>query len=515
MFVSCLTEPLRKQVKLCRPRTLDEAMQLAVQIEDEQLEIAMETQSPHEQMTHTIPVPSTVQIKNGLADPSARGNVKAPAAARQRARYGKQPVAYGAREQEVPRYGHHCSSASMQVAGAPKNAGMLKAYLSSYLKSYVADRTPSTPEAMAYAARCQSNAEANYSTQRGRTPAESHPDPNFAGRQAVNVCDTADLGTAQSSWQAPLEQFGPSDYDAAWQAEAAGVVAETHTSMPEVATSRGTSADEDVSDTSSSCDLSLAALEVESEQHRTEAAAPANSIQTIGAVATQESTAEHDDHAVETAVTDLDSHQCEQFTAELSSTGSTGSTVHAEAPVQSPDATESEVHCFEADSREDQAGEQTLPALHIPMQTALRDGPATETGVSSSAGVDSDPLGGAAQVHVAPFLSAPEESLPGACRALLPVPSATPLQPEITRDSCSNDVTSWTLSKGTPVYHFEQDGNTVISTKRQWAVQAILRLLPGCYLRYGYSSHAFLSPPGGPWYYHVQVLGVRPLVFPR
>ena len=71
MFVSRLTEPLRKQVELCRPRTLDEAMQLAVQIEDEQLEIAMETQSPHEQMTHTIPVPSTVQIKNGLADPLA------------------------------------------------------------------------------------------------------------------------------------------------------------------------------------------------------------------------------------------------------------------------------------------------------------------------------------------------------------------------------------------------------------------------------------------------------------
>ena len=185
MFVSRLSEPLRKQVKLCRPRTLDEAMQLAV--EDEQLEIAMETQSPHEQMTHTIPVPSTVQIKNGLADLLTQGNVKAPAAARQRARYGKQPVAYGAREQEVPRYGHHCSSASMQVAGAPKNAGMLEAYLSSYLKSYVADRKPSTPEAMAYAARCQSNAEANYSTQRGRKPAESHPDPNFAGRQAVNV----------------------------------------------------------------------------------------------------------------------------------------------------------------------------------------------------------------------------------------------------------------------------------------------------------------------------------------
>ena len=98
MFVSRLTEPLRKQVKLCRPRTLDEAMQLPVQIEDEQLETAMETQSPHEQMTHTTPVSSSVQIKNGLADPFAQGSAKAPAAARQRARYGKQPVLYGARD---------------------------------------------------------------------------------------------------------------------------------------------------------------------------------------------------------------------------------------------------------------------------------------------------------------------------------------------------------------------------------------------------------------------------------
>ena len=41
MFVSRLTEPLRKQVKLCRRRTVNEAMQLAVQIEDEQLEVAL------------------------------------------------------------------------------------------------------------------------------------------------------------------------------------------------------------------------------------------------------------------------------------------------------------------------------------------------------------------------------------------------------------------------------------------------------------------------------------------
>ena len=153
--------------------------------------------------------------------------------------------------------------------------------------------------------------------------------------------------------------------------------------------------------------------------------------------------------------------------------------------------------------------------LHIALQTALRDGPATETGVSPSAGVDSDPLGEAAQVHVAPFLSAPEESLPGACLALLPVPSATPLQPEITRESCSNDVTGWNLSKGTPVCHFEQDGYTVISTKSQWAVQAILLLLSGCYLQYGYRSHAFLSPPGGPWYYHVQGPWCETLGFPK
>ena len=312
------------------------------------------------------------------------------------------------------------------------------------------------------------------------------------------MCDTADLGTAQSSWQAPLEEFSPSDYDAAWQAEAAGAEAETHTSMPEVATSRSTSADEDVSDTSSSCDLSCAALEAESEPDRTEGAeespAAAIAIQTVDDVATQEGTAEPGDHAAETAVTDMDTDQCEQFTAELSSTGSTGSTAHVEAPVRSPDATESEVHCFEAVIREDPAEEQTLPALHIALQPALRDGPAAETGVSPSAGVDSDPLGEAAPVHVAPFLSA-HESPSGACLALLPVPSAIPLQPEITRESCSNDVTSWTLSKGTPVYQFEQDGYTVISTKSQWAVQAILRLLPGCYLRYGYSSHAFLSPP--------------------
>ena len=214
MFVSRLTEPLRKQVKLCRPRTLDEAMQLAVQIEDEQLEIAMETQSPHEQMTHTIPVPSTVQIKNGLADPLAQGNVKAPAAARQRARYGKQPVVYGAREQEVPRYGHHRSSASMQAAGAPKNAGMLEAYLSSYLKSYVADRTPSTPEAIAYAARCQGNTETSHSTQRSRRSAEDRSSPHAAHKQAVNAYDTAGFGRAQSGWQAPQEQSGTSDYGA-------------------------------------------------------------------------------------------------------------------------------------------------------------------------------------------------------------------------------------------------------------------------------------------------------------
>ena len=223
----------------------------------------------------------------------------------------------------------------MQAAGAPKNAGMLEAYLSSYLKSYVADRTPSTPEAIAYAARCQGKTETSHSTQRSRGSAGDRSRPHAAHKQAVNAYDTAEFGRAQSGWQAPLEQSGTSDYGADWQAEAAGGEAEMHTSIPDVATTSSTSADQDVSDTSSSCDLSLAALEVESEQDRTEEAAdeffaPASSIQTIGAVATQESTAEHDGHAVETAVTDLDS---EQFTAELSLTGSTGSTVHAEAPV--------------------------------------------------------------------------------------------------------------------------------------------------------------------------------------
>ena len=46
-----------------------------------------------------------------------------------------------------------------------------------------------------------------------------------------------------------------------------------HTSIPDVATTSSTSADQDVSDTSTSCDLSLAALEIESEQDRTEEAA--------------------------------------------------------------------------------------------------------------------------------------------------------------------------------------------------------------------------------------------------
>ena len=203
----------------------------------------------------------------------------------------------------------------MQAAGAPKNAGMSEAYLSSYLKSYAADRTPSTPEAIAYAARCQGNTGTSHSTQRSRRSAEDRSSPHAAHKQAVNAYDTADFGRAQSGWQAPLEQSGTSDYGADWQAEAAGGEAEMHTRIPDVATTSSASADQDVSDTSSSCDLSLAALEEESEQDRTEEAAdeffaPANSIQTIGAVATQESTAEHDGHAVETAVTDLDAIIC-------------------------------------------------------------------------------------------------------------------------------------------------------------------------------------------------------------
>ena len=74
MFVSRLAEPLRQQVRLCRPRTLDEAMDLAMQIEDEQLEVAMETQSIVEQMTHKNQAPTTMQIKNGLAGPFGQGS---------------------------------------------------------------------------------------------------------------------------------------------------------------------------------------------------------------------------------------------------------------------------------------------------------------------------------------------------------------------------------------------------------------------------------------------------------
>ena len=48
-------------------------------------------------------------------------------------------------------------------------------------------------------------------------PVEPYSEPDFAGRLAVNAYDTAGLGTAKSSWQAPLEQSGPQDDDAAWQ----------------------------------------------------------------------------------------------------------------------------------------------------------------------------------------------------------------------------------------------------------------------------------------------------------
>ena len=155
--------------------------------------------------------------------------------------------------------------------------------------------------------------------------------------------------------------------------------------------------------------------------------------------------------------------------------------------MKSPDGTKSEVHYFEVLVREDPAEEQTLPALHSALQLALRDGPAAETGVSPSADADRNPVGEAASVNAASYPSAFDDRPSAACLALLPVPSGTHLQPEITQENRSNKVTSWTLSKGIPVYQFEQDGYQVISTKSQWAVQAILRLLPGCYLRYGYN----------------------------
>ena len=49
------------------------------------------------------------------------------------------------------------------------------------------------------------------------------------------------------------------------------------------------------------------------------------------------------DHTAGTAVADLDTDQCEQCTTELSSTDLAA---RGEAPVQSPDVTESEVHCL-------------------------------------------------------------------------------------------------------------------------------------------------------------------------
>ena len=163
-------------------------MNLAMQIEDEQLEVAMETQSIAEQMTINTQAPTTTQIKNGLAGPFGQGSAKAPAIARQRVSYGRQPAVCddpnGAKEQQVPRYGQYHSSASMQVSGPPTIADLLEAYLS----SFIADRTPSTPEARAYAARHQGNLEANYSAQRSRRAADRHSSQGLQiGRQSLQM----------------------------------------------------------------------------------------------------------------------------------------------------------------------------------------------------------------------------------------------------------------------------------------------------------------------------------------
>ena len=52
-------------------------MDLAMQIEDKQHEVAMETQSTTEQMTHIPQAPTTMQIKNGLAGSFGQGSAQA------------------------------------------------------------------------------------------------------------------------------------------------------------------------------------------------------------------------------------------------------------------------------------------------------------------------------------------------------------------------------------------------------------------------------------------------------
>ena len=237
---------------------------------------------------------------------------------------------------------------------------------------------------------------------------------------------------AQSNWQAPLEQPSTIDYDAAWEAEAAGAEAEIQASMPEAAPTNIVAEDGDVFDTSSSCDLSYAASEVDGVSDCTEGAeeylAPVNSVQTNVATTIQEGTAERGEHAAATRVTEVVTAHLEQLTLDLSSTAPS---VCAGALVESPVATESEVHYLEVLVREDPVEEQTLPALHSALQVALRGGPAAETGVSPSAEADRNPVGEAAQINAASYPSAFDDRPSAACLALLPVPSGTHSQ---TRD---------------------------------------------------------------------------------
>ena len=258
-------------------------------------------------------------------------SAKAPVTARRRVSYGRRPVVYGdpngAREQQVPRYGQYHSSAFTQVSGPPTTADVLEAYLS----SFIADRTPSTPEARAYAARHQGNMETSYSAQQSRRAADRRSSPEFADKQAVTSNDTVGSGMAQSNWQAPLEQPSTTEYD--WEAEAAGAETEIQASMPEAALTSSVSEDGDVSDTSNSCDLSYAASEVDGVSDCTEGAeeclAPVNSMQTTVATTIQEGTTERGDYAAATGVTEVDTDHCEQLTVDLSSADPT---VRAEAP---------------------------------------------------------------------------------------------------------------------------------------------------------------------------------------
>ena len=82
----------------------------------------------------------------------------------------------------------------------------------------------------------------------------------------------------------------------------------------------------------------------------------------------------------------------------------------------------------------------------------------------------------------------PEKRPLATCLAVLPTPTASVKYPYSAHKNCFSGVGS----KGRPVYESEKVVFQVISTKDQWAVQAVMRLMPSCYLRYGYKSHAFI-----------------------